>query len=369
MSKHFSLAPLSLLALAGLATLAPQPDEPLVLKTKYTAGLTLATRTEITHESEVTAMSMTRDGEEVDMSGRTGGPSTVTRTAHVIDAFKAAKEGQPTEVHRMFVTLSESSSRMRRDEEVVRDSNGPLEGVLLGLTIEDDELVVDVLDGSEPDDEDVLEGHVMKLGLDALLPQGEVALGDEWDFDGGALMAALGFDLDKQLFPQVAPEMPTGGGGPGGGGGGFGGERPAPTSFAQVFVDADWDGEAKLADELEDMDGLACYVIEFSAEGEAEVEDRGFGGFGGRGGRALEPLSAFTVPMSLADATLKIEGKLYFSKEELRPVALEAEATTTTESDTTRESRNGGEIHSTSTTEGKLTISIHVEPAELYETE
>lgn len=358
MTKQLSLAPFGVLALGALSAFVPQADEPLVLRTQYTPGLSLQTELTVSHASERTAFSMVRDGEEVDMSGRMGGPSTTARTGVILDTFIAVKDGAPTHVERTFETLGSNSARMRRDEEVVSDWSGPLEGVTLELLLEDGEVVVDVTDGSEPDDEALLEGHRLALGLDALLPAEGVALGDEWEIEGAALMRALGLDLDAVLFPPAPRPELEGGGGPGGGnrGGGFGGGAPA--GFAGLFLDADWDIEATLAAELEDLDGIACYVIEFEGTGEAEVEERG--GFGGGGGpRALAPFEPLTTTLA-GSGTLELEGKLYFAKDAARPLLLEVEATTVVESETTRESRNGGEIQTSSTTEGTLELTLRV---------
>lgn len=368
MSQHFSLAPVGLLACGALLIAAPSDDEPINLRTQYTPGLELRTDVRLHHESELTSFTMIRDGQEVDMGGRTmGGPSQTDRHAVIIDAFTAATDGLPDSVQRTFELLESGTTRMRRDEEVANEWSGPLEGVTLGLSREEGELVVEVQGGDEPDDEALLAGHTLTLALDALLPTEPVALGAEWEADGAALLRALGLDMDAKLFkapPRPEPEAGGPGGGPGGRGGFGGGRGMGGGGFAQLFLDADWDVEVTLADELVEMDGLMCYALEFEAEGEAEVASRGFGGFGGgRGGRALE--LGMATPLALeGTGVLELDGTLYFAKDEARPVALVVEGETSVDEHTEREGRDGGMIETSSTTSGTLTLEIHVGPNE-----
>ncbi len=371
-TSHFSFLPIGVLALGLFSTLQPRQNEAVTLRTKYTEELALQTDTTVTYESERVAFSMVRDGEEIDMGDRMGGPSTQLRSTSIIDVYSAAKDGAPTQVTRTFDILEGISVRSMGGEEMENTTNGPLEGVSIEISLDDEgELTVAVVDGAEPDDEALLEGHSLALGLDALLPEGEVELGATWEFDGALLMSALGFDLDAQLFPPVPFERPEGG--PGGGGGGWGGRMSRPeSSFAKLFLDTVWEGEAELASELEEVEGASCYVIEFSAEGEADIPDPPARTGGGRRGGDADELSAMGAEPAAAlggTGILKIEGKLYFSVDLGRPVALEAESSATVETESIRAGRDGGETITNSTTESTMTIAIAISVPDLEEGE
>jgi hypothetical protein len=355
MSNFPSLLPFCFLSL-GLTFVSPQ-DEAISIATTYAEGLVFETNSVIDFTSERTAFSMTRDGEEIDMGDRMGGgPTTMTRTTTVTDEYVTTKDGKPTAVRRTFDALEGNSVRSMGGEEMANTTNGPLEGVTLELTLDEDgDVVTDVVDGEEPDDEALLEGHLLALGLDALLPPGEIEVDANWDFDGAVLMSVLGLDLDAQLFPPQAREERGEGGGERGGRGNRGGGR-GDQNLAKLLVDAEWEGEAVLTDEVIDMDGLACRVIEFSAEGEAEIEDPPAREGGGNRGGAL---GLATPAVFGGTATLDIEGKLYVSIDEGRPVALEAESSANVETETTR-SGGMGEIVINSTTETTLKIAITV---------
>lgn len=354
MSNFPSLLPVCLLSL-GLTLVAPQ-DEAISIATTYVEGQVLETHSVIEFTSERTAFSMVRDGEEVDMGDRMGGPTTLTRTTTVTDEYLTVKDGKLTSVRRTFDTLEGDSVRSIGGEETASTLNGPLEGVTLELTRDEDgEVVTEVVDGDEPDDEALLEGHGLALGLDALLPAGEIEVDTKWDFDGAVLMSVLGLNLESQLFPPQ-PQAERGEGGERGGRGGRG-DRGGNQNLAKLLLDAEWEGEAVLTDELADVEGLACRVIEFSAEGEADIEDPpAREPRGDRGGDAF----GLVTPVALGGTgTLEISGKLFISIDAGRPVSLEAECTATAETETTRSGR-GGEMTTNSTTETTLSIGITV---------
>lgn len=372
-----SALPIFVAATAAFAL--PSQDsapEPIDLATHYTSGLALRTSLELEQSSERTAMSMVRDGVEVDTSGRLGGPSTLMRTGSIRDVFGAVEEGRPTAVERTFEVLEGSSMRSRRGEEQVTDSTSPFEGVTLRIEQGEDGVVVEVEDGDEPEHDGALEGHGIALAVDRLLPSEPVELGESWSVEGGELMHALGLDLERTLFP---PEPRDGGQGGGQGGDRTGGQGGG---WAGLYLDADWDVELTLADEPVEWEGLTCYAIEIEAEGTGEAPERGFGG-GGRPPRALEPgllgaspVGAVTAlaPRSFAtpapattiaagEVVLQLEGTLYFATELKRPVGLVVEATTTTTSESSRTSQNGMTIETSSTTEGTLELELRFSDA------
>ena len=351
MSNYSSLLPVCFFSL-GLTLLAPQ-DEVVSVATTYVEGQVLETQSVIEFTSELTAFSIVRDGEEIDMGDRMGGQTTSTRSTTVTDEFLTVKDGKLTSVRRTFDTLEGNSVRSMGGEEMVSTSNGPLEGVTLELTLDEDgEVVTNVVDGDEPDDETLLESHALALGLDALLPAGKIEVDESWDFDGAVLMQVLGLNLESQLFPPQAPAE-RGEGGERGGRRSRGGNQ----NLAKLLLDAEWDGEAVLTEELVDVEGLACRVIEFSADGEAEIEDPpARQPRGDRGGDAFGLVTPATFG---GTGTLEISGKLFVSIDAGRPVSLEAECSATAETETIRSGR-GSEVTMNSTTETTLTIAIAV---------
>lgn len=338
----------TLIAALALSLTVPTDGTPLELRAFHKAGLGLELTVESEYTSELTSFKMTRDGEEIDMSERMGGPSSVAREVVIRDRYAAVEDGQPTATMREFVTLAESSERSMRGELVESERTAPLEGVTLSLALEDGEVTAEVEDGDAPDDDRLLEGLTMTLGLEGLLPGEEVEPGSSWSVDGSGLLAALGYNLEAQLFPMPerdpAGEGPRGRRGPRGGGPG------------EMFRGASWDLEATLAEERVDAEGVECLDIELSGEGTYELPEREFGGPGRRGERALalDPVALFG-----GAANLSVEGQLLLNAETLVPVSLEVEVSVHTEELTERSSERG-EMTIERTSEGTLTYSATI---------
>ena len=345
--------PASLTALAALALFVPSNEDPQALVVPYETGLTLELDASFHYESEVVDFTLIRDGVEQDMSGRMGGPSSVTRKLLMSDHYTKVEEGRPLALERSFETLSHESKRMRGDEEMVTESSGPLESVTLGLTLEDGEVAVEVLKGSAPDDDALLEGFSMTLGLDGLLPEGKVEPGATWHLAGEALVRALGLDLEGQLFPPPPRSQAPEGGGPGRRGGGMRGGGGNPVGA--MIRDAEWDFEATLAEEHADVDGTDCLVIELEGDGEYELPERpAFGGGGGRGGDRFVPESSLALPPFGGGAGLELEGKLYLDSKTHLPVRFEVEMEVSIDEVVERSSERGDTTMHTAT-EGTLT--------------
>jgi len=306
---------------------------------------------------KTTSMSMERDGEPVEGRGGSGDMSSgQKRKAVYVDKIVAAKDGKPTKLTRSFESLSGSSTMSFGGEETTRDAEPQLEGVTLSLERgEDGEIEVRVAEGTAPSETACMEGHRMELALDALLPEGEVADGASWELDKDAVRRALALDTEKALYPRAAPtegEAPRGGGGGGGGrfrGGSGGGD-------SRVLDLAEWEGKATLTDEKVDRDGVACRVItvELKAKGDMPEPERPEGG--GRRGQSLglpEPAFFGTT------YKVELEGKLFFSTEDKRPVAFEVEGSIGTESDTER-TRGESTTRTRMTREGTFKQSVSI---------
>ena len=329
------------------------------LNTDYTAERTLRIVSETTATVETTDFSFIRDGEPQDFGGRGfgGGGSELNREIVQLDTVMAHEDGVPTKVKREFDTVESTTSRAGRDGEMREvDADSPMDGETLILSLDDDgDAVAELESGDDPDEGSMLIGHSLSLALDALLPDEDVDSGDSWEIEKDALLRALGMDVESALFPRRAPEGDgEGRGGRGGGRGGFGGSRGGGSPVA-FFTNADWEGKAKYTDSTEEVEGLECVVIELEFEAEGDLPERQFGR--DRRESLFGPATTETVLESTYEVTL--EGKLYFSLEEKRPVKLELEGEFTLE--TNREfDRQGSTMSMSTTQEGEYEYTVTV---------
>lgn len=329
------------------------------LSTDYTAERTLRIVSETQASVETTDFSFERDGEPQDSGGRGfgGGGSELSREIVQLDTVMAHEDGQPTKVKREFDTVESTTSRGGRDGETREtEADSPMDGETLILSLDDEgDVVAELESGDDPDEGSMLIGHSLTLALDALLPEDDVDSGDSWEIDKDALLRALSMDVESALFPRRAPEGGgEGRGGRGGGRGGFGGGRGGGSPVA-FFNDADWEGKGTYTGSTEEIEGLECAVIELEFEAEGDLPERQFGRaprefFFGYG-------SSSTVLESTYEVTL--EGKLYFSLEEKRPVKLELEGEFTLETDREFE-RQGSTMSMSTTQEGEYEYTVTV---------
>lgn len=317
----------------GLALFAGQ-----TLSTDYAQERALRIEVESTFAMKTTDFSMERDGEPVEARGGRGGQgSSETRTVVMIDTVLEHGDGTPTKVRREFEAVSAKTVSEGRDgEEMENERECPLHEVTLELVLADGDVVAEVVEGSEPDDEALLEGHLLALGLDALLPEDDVEADDDWELDGEMLMRACGLDLDQALFPRP-PRQERGEGGEGRRGGGQRGQRGTRGGGASVtgfFENGDWEANATLEADTEEWEGLVCQVITIEAEctGELPEQERGGGGGGGRGGGGGGAFLLSTPVIPENSFEVELEGKLLFSVDEGRPVYFELEGTVMTDS-------------------------------------
>ena len=189
----FVFAGITLMTLAAGGTLLVGE-----LRTQYAADSAYQVSYTVETSSETTHMEMLRDGEPMERGGRrAGGPRTQQVEWTYTDTLAEVSDGLPTKLERVFDSVGGSSVSQGRDGEVERDLESEFEGLTLELTQGEDGVEVDIKDGESPDAER-LEGLVLALPLDGLLPEEDVAAGDEWEISGDAFLTALGMPLRKE---------------------------------------------------------------------------------------------------------------------------------------------------------------------------
>ena len=301
------------------------------LESRYDVGRAVRVEAETRIALETTAFDMERDGEPVESPFDPIGQRMVDeRTIVVVDRVLEAAEGAPTRLRRSFESVTASNLVPAPDGERTIERECPLDGVTVELALEDGDVRASVVEGDEPDDATLLEGHHLTLALDALLPSTGVEVGASWELDADAIRIALGFDLEEKLFPRPQrPDRPEGGGE---GGGRRGGPRGgAQGGLSGVLRDADWKGTAtlKALDHQEEGVEGACALIELELSCDGDLPEPQFGG--GRGGRerSAAPPSA---PGAVAGTfEVELKGHLAYSKGLGLPVALELEGRIETE--------------------------------------
>ena len=329
-------------ALGGLGLLAAE------LRTDYARERALRIEATTHVELATTSFEMLRDGQPVD-SRFGGGDSSfeVDRRLVQVDRVLEHADGAPTLVRRVFEAVVSDSSFVAGERSSDSHVEGPLAGVTLEVSVEDGEPVAEVVEGDEPRDGAVLEGHVPTLALDALLPDGPVEPGADWPLDHEAIVHALALDLESALFalPDEEDEDDAGEGrGRGGRGRGFGGGLG-------FLPHTEWSGKATLLAELEDVDGVSCRIVGLELEGEGSMPEPEPGSWGGRGrDRAFEPGARAALPFENRHE-IRLEGRLCWSVDEARPVLLELEGKVLTESSFER-SRGDSTMTMATTREG-----------------
>jgi hypothetical protein len=328
------------------------------LATKYTVESKLAVDTRFEMTLETTEFTMERDGEPVEGRNFGGGGTSIERHSLWTDHVLATGDGKPTKLRRSFDDLEQTTVIKMGETEREVEAETPLEGVTLELSVGDDGKVSsEVVDGTAPGNSALLDGHALALQLDALLPSDAVEDGASWDLDKNAIRTTLGVGLQEKLFVRAQDAAAEGGGGGGRGGRGGGGAGLA----GRLFDLADWSGKAVLKGE-EDVDGVACWVIELELKGGGELPAPQMGGGGRRGGGALSFPLSWAAPEIDSPFELELQGTLKFSKADQRPVALALEGTARAESnmESTRQ-ESTTRVHRVQ--EGKIELSITVAPA------
>lgn len=333
------------------------------IATKYPTEVSYRVAVTSQFSMETVDFSMERDGEP--MEGGRGGDmrSEQNRTIVMVDTILESKDGEPTRVRRTFENLDDQSLMTFGENERANERECPLNEVVLELSLEDGEVKAEVLEGDEPDDERLLEGHHMTLALDALLPQEEVEADDSWKLEGEDLLQAMGFDLENQLFPQPTRDEGEGDGegrrGGRGGGRRGGGMMGGGNGAADHFIHAEWEVEAKLIAEVEEYEGVECHVISLEAEGTGELPEPEMGGGRDRD-RQDQSFALLSTSMPIENSfEIELEGKLYFSVEGGHPLHFEVEGKVATESLREMERRDSFMVISISK-EGTFEYSVDV---------
>ncbi len=344
------------LLMTGGQALATRYDEERPLRIEWKTSL----------ELETTSMEVTRDGEPVEAGSGAGPSLRTTHHAVVVDRVLETREGRPARVRRAFETLEGKGEFTFGEETRDSESEVPLEGVTLEL-VEDEEgeVQVEVVEGEAPSDDSALEGHVLALALDALLPEGEVEVGAEWELESAAILRALALDVDGALFPPPEAEEPAGGGGERGG---QRSGRGRMRGLSELFGALEWEGTAKLEALDEEHEGTSCAAIAIELEGRGELEEPEPPGGGGR--ERLPGIlgpgpgsSARAAGAAGTSAEVALTGKLLFALEEGRPLLFEVEGHVTIERDSER-SRGGSSMRVRSTQVGQFTQRAELTQAE-----
>lgn len=330
------------------------------LATKYTAESKLSVDTRFEASLETTEFTMERDGEPVEGRGFGSGGTTVKRHSQWTDHVLTVADGKPTKLRRTFDELEQTTSMRMGENEREVEADAPLEGVTIELTIGDDGKVASaVVDGTEPSDSALIEGHELTLQFDALLPGEAVEPAASWELDKDAIRTALGVGLQEKLFVRAQDAAVEAGAERGGGrnGGRGGGNRNA-----RLFELADWSGKGILKGE-EDVDGVACWVIELELKGGGELPTPEARAGGRRGGGAPElALAGFAERAIDNPFEIELEGTLKFAKGDQRPVALELEGSARLETNMERTMQESTmRIHTVQ--EGKIELKVGVTAA------
>ncbi|MEX1023639.1 MAG: hypothetical protein WD226_01060 [Planctomycetota bacterium] len=277
------------------------------LATEYAQNRSVRVVVSTSLDMETVESEMLVNGEPVEGRGGRERSSDETRTIEYVDEWLAVEDGELREVRRSFETLAARGVARFGDNERDIERDAPLADVTLMLAVTESGLSVEVVEGDAPDQ--ALQGQRPELSLDALLPDGEVALNEVWNLEAEAIARALGLDLEATLFPEPEREPEDEGGRRGRG------VRGARSPF-RPFHELDWSGTATLH-AAEEHAGQRCarIALEIRGEGELTPPERG----GRRGGRAVD---LATEARLATEFEVVLEGTLWFAVERGLPVEL-----------------------------------------------
>jgi hypothetical protein len=322
------MRPLPVLLPLVLLLAAPEfvPEIGPDLVTDYGRVRTLRTTTELELRIETVSMEMRIDDEPAEERGPGGSSSSLARRAVLVDQVLEGGAGEPAHVKRTFEALHDEFSFSFGEEERSDERDYPLQGVTLELTLDEDGTPrCELVEGTKPDDEALLEGHELALALDAFLPPNAVELGAAWELDDEAVRRAFALALDRRLFAEPPPDE-----GSRGERGGRGSGRGGPGRSLGLCT---WKGKAVLEALDAEHEGRPCARIALELEGSGDLPEPPSRGPGGRG-------FAFTTALAPAlegTVEVQLEGELLFSPELARPLALELEGEVQIESRFERE--------------------------------
>lgn len=335
---------------AGLLSAGPD------LSTDYGRVRTLRVSAEATLGLATTSFEMTVDGEPIEGRGFSGGMSSkLTRRSVLVDRVLEGAGAEAKKVRRTFETLDESSDATFGEETTNEERSGPLAGLVLELTLDEDgTTTAEIVEGTVPEDETLIEGHALTLALDALLPASAVEEDATWELDDAAVKRGLSLALDPLLFPEPKREEPSGERGQGRRGFGRRGG-----SAARLLSSVEWTGKATLISAATDHEGESCAQIKLELEAEGEYPEAPARSGGGGG---FQPELADLAGSALFEGTIRVtlEGELFVSLARRAPVALELSGQIDTQNHTEREGRDGGIIETDSTQSGEVSLAVVV---------
>jgi hypothetical protein len=321
------------------------------LSTDYSRDRSLSVSVVSKTDMETTANVQTVDGEPREGRGFGGGSMSSERSYSYADSVLTAKDGAPKKVKRVFGEVGGSMTMPSRDggeQEVALES--AFSGAVVVIDATGAETKVEVVEGKLEDEQ--LVGLVPTLALDRLVPAEEIEVGATFELEGADVLAAVGHELERNLFRRPAP--PEGGGGEGRGGRGQGGPMGGRMGggFA-VLESGEWDAKGKLTEETEEVDGVECAVVTYEIEVSGELPEMGAGGRGRDRafGLATAPLA------NTFEAEFK--GRLLWSTKEARPVKFTLTGKIETVRDSERETERGVfKSHTEQETRIDLTVEV-----------
>ena len=307
------------------------------LSTQYEADHSLRIEIESSVTLETTTMEIEVDGERQEPRGGSMASESTKREVHV-DHVVEVKDGKPAKVRRQFEELAGKITFSGGENTNELELEAPLGGTTIEITRDGDGPAdATAVEGGKPDDK-LLEGHVPDLFLDGLLPDGAVEVGATWELDSDTIRKALRLDVADALFPRQQPESS------GEEGGRRRGSMRRMMGDSGLMQRAEWKGKAKLAATDEEVDGVACAVIELVLTASGDIPEPEMGGRRERGQVfGVDAIGRSAAGLAVTKSTFEVDltGKLAFATKEKRPVSLDLEgsAKTEVESESTRSER------------------------------
>ena len=187
-------------------------------------GLVLAKTFESTAEMSLDEMDMLMNGEPMPMEIEMEMTNSISSTIEVVDTYLAVGDGRPTRLLRKFES-ADSSSEMSASSMMTGEMSATVDATteLVGLGVvytwdaEAGEYTV-AFDEDSDGDEELLEDLAEDMDLRALLPSGDVAVGDSWEIDPESMVDVLSPGGDLKVLPDEDALEEMGGmpaGGPG----------------------------------------------------------------------------------------------------------------------------------------------------------
>lgn len=237
----------------------------------------------------MTGASASVNGEEVPSDGMDESHyRSVETTIRWRDRILAMEQDRPTSLRRDFEELREVAV----EDGDASETRGPLEGRVLVLEERGGEVMAELEDDGEKIDEQYLEGHRLRSEAEAALPNREVSIGDSWEVEGDALRELLGVDASGPALFEYESEEDL---------------------FRILGEGSSFAADVEFA-AVEDREGLRCAVLAFTYELEAEQDVTEAMG--------MQPPAVGELSC-VFDLDLRGEGRLWWSIDEGRPVAME----------------------------------------------